>query len=61
MPKVTVNENITVTYADDKIQVNGETFKATLFLNQSSLMSVYMCGQGNGKAKLTIDVPKANT
>ena len=35
MPKVTVNENITVTYADDKIQVNGKTFKATLFLNQS--------------------------
>jgi hypothetical protein len=62
--KVTVNEDITFTYADGKINISGKTFKATLFVSQDSLMSVYMGGQGNGTARLTLDnvIPyKANT
>ena len=61
--KHTINENITITYADDKINIVGETLKATLFVSQSSLMSLYMGNQGSGTARLAIDVPdsKANT
>ena len=59
--KVTVNENITVTYENGRVLVSGKTFKATLFLSQSSLMSVYMGSEGTGKARLTIDVPISNT
>lgn len=62
--KVTLNEDITFTYSDGKISINGKTFKATLFVSQDSLMNVYMGGQGAGTARLTIDnvVPyKANT
>ena len=59
----TINENITITYADDKINIVGKTFKATLFVSQSSLMSLYMGNKGAGTARLTVDVPelKANT
>ena len=59
--KLTLNESITFTYSEEKIIITGKTFKATLFVKQDSLMSVYMGGQGSGSARLTIDVPKANT
>ena len=64
MPKKhTLNEKVSITYADDKINIVGKTFKATLFVTQSSLMSLYMGNEGAGTAKLTVDVPepKANT
>jgi hypothetical protein len=64
MTKVTLNENITATYEDGKVYLIGQTFKATLFIDQSSLMNIYMGGQGAGTARLIIDnvVPyKANT
>lgn len=61
--KHTVNESITINYVDDKISIVGKTFKATLFVSQSSLMSLYMGNEGVGTARLTIDVPepKSNT
>jgi predicted nucleic acid-binding protein len=62
--KVTLNENIVATYSDNKVYISGQTFKATLFLDQNSLMNIYMGGQGAGTARLIIDnvLPvKANT
>lgn len=61
--KHTINESVTITYVEDKINIVGKTFKATLFVSQSSLMSLYMGNKGAGTARLTVDVPepKANT
>jgi len=63
MPKHTIKENVSITYADDKINIVGKTFEATLFVTQSSLMGIYMGNQGTGTSKLTINIPepKANT
>lgn len=63
MPKQTIKENVSITYADDKINIVGKTFQATLFVTQSSLLSLYMGNEGAGTAKLTINIPepKANT
>jgi len=57
MSQIKVQENVTVTYKNDKITIKGDTFVIEGSLAGSELMKVYWGNTGKGSVKLTLNAP----
>lgn len=61
MSEIKIQENVVVTYKNDKITIKGETFVMEGILAGSELMQVYWGNTGKGSVKLTLNVPDKPT